>query len=80
MITKRSVIKALAKYGISFSFPRHASHGEVITCWRDLYERNGDTEKLRKAILTDTECFFTVSNIPANYLASLRLVGRVNNS
>lgn len=73
MITKKSVIKALTKYGIDFGFPAHTKRGEVITCWQDLYKRNGDTEKLRKAILADNDCFFIVSNIPANYLASLRL-------
>ena len=73
MITKKSVIKALTKYGIDFGFPAHTKQGETITCWQDLYTRNGDTERLRIAILADDGCFFTVSNIPANYLASLRL-------
>ena len=76
MITKKSVKKALTKYGIDFGFPCHTRHAETITCWQDLYHRNGDTEKLRAAILADDDCFFTVSKIPANYLASLRLAIR----
>lgn len=76
MITKKSVVKALTKYGIPFGFPCHARNGETVTCQEDLYKRNGDTEKLRMAILADRDCFFTVSDVPANYLASLRLVIR----
>lgn len=76
MITKKSVNKALTKYGIPFGFPAHTKHGETIVCWDDLYTRNGDTEKLREAILIDNDCFFTISDIPGNYLASLRLVIR----
>lgn len=73
MVGKRLVRHALTKYGIPFGFPVNAKSGTVITCWQDLYTRNGDTEKLRKAILADKDCLLTISEIPANYMASLRL-------
>jgi len=75
MITKKMARQALVIYNIPFGFPEIKS-GETITCWDDLYTRNGDTEKLRAAILADNNCPFTISDIPANYLASLRLAIR----
>lgn len=75
MITKKMARQALVIYDIPFGFP-DINCGETITCWEDLYKRNGDTEKLRKAILADDNCPFTISDIPANYLASLRLAIR----
>lgn len=72
-IGKKLVKYALTKYGIPFGFPVNAKSGTVITCWQDLWTHNGDTEKLRKAILADDDCLLTVSDTPANQLASLRL-------
>lgn len=73
MIQKRLVKHALTKYGIPFGFPINAKTGTIITCWQDLWTHNGDTEKLRTAIMADDTCLLTVSKTPANYLASLRL-------
>ena len=72
-INKRAVRRALAKYGIPYGFPNDAKTGETITCWDDLHNRNGDTMKLKAAILADANCPFVVSNIPANYMCSIRL-------
>ena len=76
MFKKKEVHEALDKYGIPFGFPCNATTGETITCWNALYTRSGDTERLRKAILADNSCVFTISKIPANYLASLHLAVR----
>ena len=75
-IRKTQVKQALAKYGIFFGFPCNARTGETVTCWDDHYSRNGDTVKLKAAIVADEACPFTVSNIPANYMSSIRLVIR----
>lgn len=76
MFGKRKIKKALSKYGIDFGFPFNAPTGETVTCWTDLYSHNGDTARLKAAILADETCEFTISNIPANYLASIRLAVR----
>ena len=79
VIRKRPVKQALAKYGISFSFPNDAKTGETITCWSDHYSKNGDTARLKAAIIADKTCPFAVSNIPANYMSNIRLIIRNEN-
>ena len=73
-IGKGEVRRALAKYGIGFDFPCDAKTGKTVTCWSDLHSRNGDTAKLKLAILAEKNCEFTVSNIPSIMLASFNLI------
>ncbi len=71
MITKREAKEALTKYGIDFGFPNNVRNGAEITCWQDLYSRNGDTQKLRNAIENDLHCPFTTC--PSIMLATFGL-------
>jgi hypothetical protein len=76
-VSKKEMKEVFKKHNLKLSFPANASNGEQITDYNYLYSavkyNDSDLRRFKSVIKTEYRGKYKISNIPSNYLCSVRV-------